>query len=571
MIRAPSGISSPAGRPGSRRRPSARGSSARARRPCRATGRRRDALADDRVTADELPLGVVERAGLVQDRVRDGDLADVVQLGGVADCVDAPRSSGRAAARSRRRAAATPSRCAASSGSRSRSGAAGARPWIWRVGRARGPACFWAYIRWSAIRSASVGVRRLRGERRSSRTSSRSRSPRRARRAPPRRRAMIGSATPRRAQEDAELVAAHAEGACHGRRGSATRLRAEPREQRVARRVAERVVVVLEAVEVEEDEHQRALVAAVGERLVERRGERAAVAEAGQRVGQRLAAGGARASARYSRKVSTRRPMTANSARGASDDGERVQPAEAPKTSSPRPMSAEAERDHDEAQRLARPRRRGPARGCQAASAERAAGRPTSRCRTSRAVVGAHGGLDEVERVSEPEGDDPGREQPPGAVQAPADGRPASRRWRRASPCRSADTRARRATPSGSPETACRAVWKHQRRAHRADGERRGGAVGPERLRDGGERARSSSSTPSQGEERVEQEARVCEWRESAGTPRRRGRGCSSGCRAPTPRPRCRSAARRRVHARSRDSAAAMQSSPATTSMTLWA
>src|SRR5512133_1027793 len=45
-------------------------------------GRADDALADDRVLADEAPLGVVERAGLVQDRVRDGDLADVVQLGG---------------------------------------------------------------------------------------------------------------------------------------------------------------------------------------------------------------------------------------------------------------------------------------------------------------------------------------------------------------------------------------------------------------------------------------------------------------------------------------------------------
>ena len=39
-----------------------------------------DALADDRVAAHELPLGVVERAGLVEDRVGDGDLAHVVQL-----------------------------------------------------------------------------------------------------------------------------------------------------------------------------------------------------------------------------------------------------------------------------------------------------------------------------------------------------------------------------------------------------------------------------------------------------------------------------------------------------------
>ena len=44
-------------------------------------GRAHDALADDRVLADEAPFGLVERAGLVQDGVRDGDLADVVQLG----------------------------------------------------------------------------------------------------------------------------------------------------------------------------------------------------------------------------------------------------------------------------------------------------------------------------------------------------------------------------------------------------------------------------------------------------------------------------------------------------------
>ena len=39
-----------------------------------------DALADDRVLAHEVPLGVVERARLVEDAVRHADLADVVQL-----------------------------------------------------------------------------------------------------------------------------------------------------------------------------------------------------------------------------------------------------------------------------------------------------------------------------------------------------------------------------------------------------------------------------------------------------------------------------------------------------------
>ena len=41
----------------------------------------KDPLADDRVLADELPLALVERAGLVEDLVRDGELAEVVQLG----------------------------------------------------------------------------------------------------------------------------------------------------------------------------------------------------------------------------------------------------------------------------------------------------------------------------------------------------------------------------------------------------------------------------------------------------------------------------------------------------------
>ena len=41
--------------------------------------RREDGLAGDRVAAHDPPLGVVERAGLVQDRLRDADLPDVVE------------------------------------------------------------------------------------------------------------------------------------------------------------------------------------------------------------------------------------------------------------------------------------------------------------------------------------------------------------------------------------------------------------------------------------------------------------------------------------------------------------
>ena len=41
--------------------------------------RLQDPLADDRVLAHQVPLGVVERPGLVQDRVGDADLPDVVE------------------------------------------------------------------------------------------------------------------------------------------------------------------------------------------------------------------------------------------------------------------------------------------------------------------------------------------------------------------------------------------------------------------------------------------------------------------------------------------------------------
>ena len=40
------------------------------------------------MTAHEAPLLFIERARLVEDGVRDGDLADVVQLGGAFDLVE---------------------------------------------------------------------------------------------------------------------------------------------------------------------------------------------------------------------------------------------------------------------------------------------------------------------------------------------------------------------------------------------------------------------------------------------------------------------------------------------------
>src|ERR1019366_9188518 len=40
-----------------------------------------DAFTDDGVLVHELPFGVVQRPGLIQDFIRDGELADVVELG----------------------------------------------------------------------------------------------------------------------------------------------------------------------------------------------------------------------------------------------------------------------------------------------------------------------------------------------------------------------------------------------------------------------------------------------------------------------------------------------------------
>ncbi len=49
---------------------------------------RDDPLAHERVLADELPLVGIERVGLGEDRVRNRDLAEVVQLSGLAQEVE---------------------------------------------------------------------------------------------------------------------------------------------------------------------------------------------------------------------------------------------------------------------------------------------------------------------------------------------------------------------------------------------------------------------------------------------------------------------------------------------------
>ena len=74
-------------RPDSRCRPSARGASARSAgpRPARNGDAGEHLLADHRVRLHPPPLGARQRAGLLEDRVGDADLADVVQQEAVLD------------------------------------------------------------------------------------------------------------------------------------------------------------------------------------------------------------------------------------------------------------------------------------------------------------------------------------------------------------------------------------------------------------------------------------------------------------------------------------------------------
>ena len=124
-----------------------------------------DALADQRVAADERPLVLVERPGLVEDRVGDRDLADVVQLGGVADAARPPRrrqaepAGGRLGERRRRRRGGRTSSGVRSASARSEDVLALARR------PTRAPPCFCAYMRWSAMRSASAASAASRGQR----------------------------------------------------------------------------------------------------------------------------------------------------------------------------------------------------------------------------------------------------------------------------------------------------------------------------------------------------------------------------------------------------------------------
>ena len=105
--RAPSGISVPAEPVGvAARRPSARGASARSADAVALQERdaREHLLAEDRVRLHQLPLAARQRARLLQDRVRDPDLADVVEQEAVLERSGRPRRArvdARASARAR--------------------------------------------------------------------------------------------------------------------------------------------------------------------------------------------------------------------------------------------------------------------------------------------------------------------------------------------------------------------------------------------------------------------------------------------------------------------------------------
>ena len=204
-------------------------------------------------SAHQLPLALVQRAGLAQDRSGIAILPTSCSWAAADDHVEVLARRGRGGAPAATARSATLSRCAPSSGSRSCS--VRSRTFdVWRSAEpVRVPFC--AYMRRSTRRSAVVRLtaprpaaarRRGAGDRerlavlaQSARAAAASRS----------------SAVARVERgEHAELVAAEPVGAAVRLRRPSASFAAETGEQGVARRMAEGVVVALEAVEVEERE-----------------------------------------------------------------------------------------------------------------------------------------------------------------------------------------------------------------------------------------------------------------------------------------------------------------------------
>jgi hypothetical protein len=242
-----------------------------------------DPFADDRVAADELPLVVVESAGLVQDGVRDGDLADVVQLGGEADPHDLVRcqpESRRGVRRQGGDIARVLAEIRAVLGEEPQQDVGALTPSRHAAGRLL---LIHALVGEQQRRLGSLGVGRQ--HRDTERAADREAL------------ALLGERARREGCEavrgstgdlgdDAELVAAHAV------RGPdplhrAVQTLAEPGEQRIPGQMAERIVVLLEAVEVEQRQHHLPASNA-GDGCVEVGHQSAAIAETGERVRERL-------------------------------------------------------------------------------------------------------------------------------------------------------------------------------------------------------------------------------------------------------------------------------------------
>ena len=155
-----SGSRRPPGRRGSRRRPSARGGGGRSRSAiCEqlrvAAGEH--ARAEHRVGLDDLELLLGQPPGLEQDRVRDRDLADVVQRRGAADERRPSRSPSPSSRASR--AARSPTRCVCSCVLSSRYSAASSEP-LQRVELRRPRRRAGARRAWAATTRLELGLAR---------------------------------------------------------------------------------------------------------------------------------------------------------------------------------------------------------------------------------------------------------------------------------------------------------------------------------------------------------------------------------------------------------------------------
>jgi hypothetical protein len=238
---------------------------------------------------------------------------------------------------------------------------------------------------------------------------------------------------------------------------------------------------VLEAVEVEQHEHQRLGRRGLRQPALEHARQRAPVAEPGQRVGRRLLARRAQ-----HRDVVAEREHRARhhrqQRRGGEPDRHEVEPGHASVHEQRQPAGAEAQRHDDPAQALVghdrgRGARRLPRRGADRQHPEPPAGVEPA----ARHVTGAGVGH-EVLRVGEPEQRRAGEQQHPGAVEPPA-----GRRERPDDHAEQHEVHQRVGEADRDLERPARRVLldglEDQRRAGRAHGERSGDPVRPQRAR----------------------------------------------------------------------------------------